>query len=292
MRYRLLILFFLTPNLIFSQNWIERKSFIKMAKEYDLVLVAKIDNIDTVELKNSTFITPLKKAKIEILKSVKGKTNFSCFFYRDIYNGCGYAPILVQNHNNDTILLFANIRNDSIFQAGVLNQNASEFSERITDFFEINNEVNKINRVEYFKNWIIKCMENEFTLEKVNDIINYEEDFQFTTTYLAINDIELTFSDSQKQIIYNYLRTSQELSYKNRGIVKLLQGINDEEYINILKGFMIKLRNDPYIETGFLMECIALSRKNKKLNDISTKYNNDFTIKVRLKLIKEFISHI
>lgn len=277
------ILTFLTFH-IQAQNWIGSKNFIAIYQQSDLVVSGNITNIndytrDTTSIL-SHFNMPLKSLTLSNTKAIKGNWNSEKLYYTDIFNGCGYAPILVENILDKETLIFAKIKNDSIFQIESMNEGVPEITTALKKFDKLIVKLNSEN----FTAWFYENLQNDALFALLNHNISFRE------KPLAIYIDSLKFSLTQRNWLYSKIKTYQEYSYENKGIIALLVKYKDNELKDILKTFIINLRNEPYSDVDELMFYYYQMTGKKELHKLMKRYNNDWRAKQRKKIIEEFIN--
>lgn len=145
----------LTITLIFvyfqvkAQNWIGNTNFINLYEQSDIVVIGTVSDItglpkDTASL--SSFTMPLKSLTLSNVTVLKGEYGKQLIYFKDIFNGCGYAPLLKENYLSKETLIFAKIRNDSIFQIESMNESPRAIGNSILNYNKISSSLtsNKI----------------------------------------------------------------------------------------------------------------------------------------------------
>ncbi len=275
----------LTTVQIQAQNWIGNKNFIDLYERSDVVLIGIISNIEKLKkdtTKISFFNMPLKSMVLTSALKVKGKTEKSKIYYQDIFNGCGYAPVLYENKENKKTLIFGKIKNDSIFQIGSMNENPVKIAEVLMAFDKIKSSINSEN----FTNWFHKTAMNKDLFELLNHSITFEQ----KPIYNLLN--HLNFSVKQRNELYNVIESFDGYGYDNEGIVSILVKYKDERLKDILREYLINLKKEPYSGIDDLMEHYCTMTENKELEKLITEFNTDSRREKRLRVINEFINKI
>jgi hypothetical protein len=269
-----------------AQNWIGSQNFIDLYNQSDLVVFGTISNVYNYKQDTTKAISnlkmPLKSLVLFNSKTIKGNFNSEKIYYNDIFNGCGYAPILVENILAKETLIFANIKNDSIFQIGSMNESAAEIANAIKKFEQLNDNLKSND----YTHWFYESIQNEALFDLLNHNISFNEN------PLAAYLDSLKFSSTQRIWLYNKIVTFNEYNYDNEGIIKLLVKYNDNELREILKGFIVKLKDEPYSDIDDLMTYTYQMTGHKELDKLIKKFNNDWREKQRKKVIEEFIRRI
>jgi len=269
-----------------AQNWIGSQNFIDLYIQSDLVVFGTISNIDNYKQDTtntiSNFKMPLKSLVLSNSKSIKGTFNSEKIYYNDIFYGCGYSPILVENILANETLIFAKIKNDSIFQIGSMNEGVAEIVNELKRFEQLSDKLNSKD----FTQWFYESLQNEALFNLLNH--NISSNANPLATYLD----SLKFSSTQRIWLYNKIKTFNEYNYDNKGVIKLLVKYNDKALKEILKSFIIKLKNGPYSDIDDLMIYTYQMTGDKELDKLIKKFNNDWREKQRKKVLEEFISRI
>jgi hypothetical protein len=268
-----------------GQNWIGKQNFIDLYEKSDIVIIGKIIT-ETELFKDSSkklgLGMPLKSLTLENSKIIKGVFKDKPIYYRDIFNGCGYAPTLTENVLNSETLLFANVRNDSIFQLESMNESPNEIAQAISQYYRLENN----NNSKDFTNWFFESSKNNDILNLFNHILSFKEGQLFKKCD------SLNFSLDQRNWFYNRLLQFENYDYDNEGIISILTKYKDETYKKLLKSYLVKLANEPYSNVDDLMENIYVTTEKQELKRIIQKFKKDWRENVRKKLIREFIAKI
>lgn len=279
----LFILFFTIQ--IQSQNWIGNENFVDLYEQSDVVLIgviSKIENLKQDTTKTSPFRMPLKSMTLTSATKVKGNTDKTKIYYKDIFNGCGYAPVLYENVESEKTIIFGKIKNDSIFQIGSMNESPIQIAKALTEYDKIKSDINSAN----FTNWFCQTAKNKDLFELLNNNITFEQE----PIYSKLN--MLKFSSEQRNELYDVIDSFKRYDYDNEGIVSILVKYKDQRLKTILKEFIIGLRKEPYSGIDDLMEYYYQITQNDKLHKLINEFDNDSRMKERIKVINEFINEI
>ncbi|WP_298762010.1 hypothetical protein [uncultured Psychroserpens sp.] len=279
----LFILFFTIQ--IQAQNWIGNENFVDLYEQSDVVLIGvitKIENLKQDTTKTSPFKMPLKNMTLASISKVKGNTDKTKIYYKDIFNGCGYAPVLYENVESEKTIIFGKIKNDSIFQIGSMNESPIQIAKALTEFDKIKSDINSAN----FTNWFCQTAKNKDLFELLNNNITFEQE----PIYSKLN--MLKFSTEQRNELYDVIDSFERYDYDNEGIVSILVKYKDQRLKTILKEFIIGLRKEPYSGIDDLMEYYYQITENEKLQKLINEFDNDSRMKERIKVINEFINEI
>jgi hypothetical protein len=279
----LFILFFTIQ--IQAQNWIGNENFVDLYEQSDVVIIGVITNIENLKqdtTKTSPFRMPLKIMTLTSAIKVKGNTDKTKIFYKDIFNGCGYAPVLYENVESQKTIIFGKIKNDSIFQIGSMNESPIEIAKALTEFDKIKSDINSKN----FTNWFCQTAKNKDLFELLNKNITFEQEPIYSKLNL------LKFSTEQRNELYDVIESFERYDYDNEGIISILVKYKDQRLKSILKDFIIGLRKEPYSGIDDLMEYYYDITENKELKTLITEFDNDSRMKQRISVINEFINKI
>lgn len=279
----LFILFFTIQ--IQAQNWIGNENFVDLYEQSDVVLIGIITNIENLKqdiTKTSPFRMPLKSMTLTSAIKVKGSTDKTKIYYKDIFNGCGYAPVLYENLESQKTIIFGKIKNDSIFQIGSMNESPIEIAKALTQFDKIKSDINSKN----FTNWFFQNAKNKDLFELLNNNITFEQEPIYSKLNL------LKFSTEQRNELYDVIESFDRYDYDNEGIISILVKYKDQRLKSILKDFIIGLRKEPYSGIDDLMEYYYDITENKELKTLITEFDNDSRMKQRISVINEFINKI
>lgn len=268
-----------------AQNWIGNRNFLELYDQSDIVVIGTLSDItelpkDTSDL--SSFTMPLKSMSLSNVTVLKGDIDKQLVYFKDIYNGCGYAPILVENYLSRETLIFARIRNDSIFQIGSMNESPRDIANSILNYNRINSPLTSVKMT----TWFFESAKNSDLFKLLNYLISFKEPPVFNKAD------SINFTNAQRNWLYKKLLSFDGYNYDNEGIVSLLARYKDEEYKKILKAYLVKLKNEPYSEVDDLMLNIYKATGNIELKKIIDKFQNEWRETVRKKLIQDFIARI
>ena len=268
-----------------SQNWIGNQNFIDLFEKSDVVLIGTI--AEQTELSKDTsnksgFRMPLKSFTINNTTVLKGTFDKKLIYYKDIFNGCGYAPILIENLSNRETLIFAIVRNDSIFQIESMNESPKDIANAILEYNKIGASANS----KKLTNWFYESSKNN----DIFNLLNHNIAFQQGQVYKKLDSIN--FSIEQRNWFYKKLLSFDNYDYDNEGIISILAKYKDEAYKKILKNYLIKLTNEPYSNVDDLMLNIYVATGNYELKKIIQRFGKDWRENVRKKLIRDFIARI
>lgn len=277
------ILLFTIP--IYAQNWIGNNNFLDLYEKSDVVIIGVISNIE--KLKQDTTITssfkmPLKSMILTSSIRIKGKTDINKIYYKDIFYGCGYSPVLYENKKNVKSIIFGKIKNDSIFQIDSMNESPVQIAEALIEFEKIKLNLNSDN----FTKWFCQTAKNKDLFKLLNHNITFEQEPIFS----ILNVLE--FSIEQRNGLYNIIESFERYDFSQKGVVSILLKYKDQRLITILKEFIIGIRNEPYSEINELMECCYAITGNIELKVLIDKFENDSGSKQRINVINEFIDKI
>ena len=268
-----------------GQNWIGNTNFLNLYEQSDIVVIGTLSDItelpkDTESL--SSFTMPLKSLTLRNVTVLKGDFNKQLVYFKDIFNGCGYAPILKENYLSKETLIFAKIRNDSIFQIGSMNESPRDIGNSILNYNKISSSLTSIKMT----NWFFESAKNNDLFYLLNSLISFEK-------FPLFNKVDsINFSIEQRNLLYNKLLSFDEYNYDNEGIISILAKYKDETYKRILKGYLIKLKNESYSDVDDLMLNIYKATGNNELKRIVDKFQKDWRENIRKKLIRDFIVKI
>lgn len=269
----------------YTQNWIGNENFVDLYEQSDIVLVGVISEIENLK-KDTTKVSPLKMPlKCMTLTSavkVKGNTNRTKIYYKDIFNGCGYAPVLYENIKSKKTIIFGKIKNDSIFQIGSMNESPVQIAEALIEFDKIKSDLNKAN----FTNWFCETSKNKDLFKLLNNNITFEQE----PIYSKLNILK--FSSEQRNGLYDVIESFERYDFDNEGIISILVKYKDNRLKKIIKEFIIGLRKEPYSGIDDLMEFYYQITGNMELKSLITEFNNDSRMKERINVINEFINKI
>ena len=268
-----------------AQNWIGNQNFLERYNQSDVVVFGLIKNIDTLRTDSAQplpgFKMPLKCLQLAEPVTIKGGLISNKIYYTDIFNGCGYAPVLAENILNRKTLIFARIKNDSLFQMESMNESVAEIAEALLKFEQIRDKLSSAA----FTQWCFESLQNDALFDLLNHNINYNEQ------PLATWQDSIRFSYTQRYWIYDHFKADKEfINYE--GIIKLVVKYKDKELKDILKQYIVSLRNEPYSEIDDLMSFFSQLSENKELDKLINQFNKDWREKKRIKIIEKFISRI
>lgn len=268
-----------------AQNWIGNENFVDLYERSDVVLIgviSKIENLKQDTTKTSPFKMPLKSMTLTSMSKVKGNTDKTKIYYKDIFNGCGYAPVLYENVESEKTIIFGKIKNDSIFQIGSMNESPIQIAEALIEFDKIKTNINSEN----FTIWFCQTAKNKDLFELLNNNITFEQE----PIYSKLNMLKL--STEQRFGLYDVIESFERYDYDNEGIVSILVKYKDQRLKTILKDFIIGLRKEPYSGIDDLMEYYYEITENKELKALITEFDNDSRMKERINVINKFIDKI
>src|SRR5262249_19348734 len=153
----------------------------------------------------------------------------SKIFYTDIFNGCGYAPILVENYIGKETIFFLKLKNDTLFQIGSMNESPNEVAMSLTYY----NKIKFSTDTKEWTEWFFRSSQNNDLFYLLNDNIDFDE----TPFSQALQFVY--FDTSQRNWYYEKLKSIGELNYNNQGIIKFLLKYKDKRLVEIMKGFMM-----------------------------------------------------
>jgi hypothetical protein len=268
-----------------AQNWIGNTNFLNLYEQSDIVVVGTVSDItelqkDTASL--SSFTMPLKSLALTNVTVLKGYFDKQLVYFKDIFNGCGYAPILKENYLSKETLIFAKIRNDSIFQIESMNESPRDIGNSILNYTKISSSLTSIKMT----NWFFESAKNNDLFYLLNSLISFEKSPLF-------NKVDsINFSIEQRNWLYTKLLSFDEYNYDNEGVISILAKYKDDTFKRILKGYLIKLKNEPYSGVDDLMLNIYKATGNNELKKIVEKFQKDWRENIRKKLIQDFIAKI
>jgi len=268
-----------------AQNWIGNQNFIELFKKSDIVLVGKITDLTKLAVDTSKYLRfrmPLQSLTVNNPKVFKGVFDKRTIYYRDIFNGCGYAPILFENILNKETLIFAELRNDSIFQIESMNESPMNIANSIIEYYNYGPSLTS----KQLTDWFFESLKNDDLFQLLNHNISFKQ----SPIYNSLESIN--FSVEQRNWIYEKLLSFDKYSYDNEGIISILVKYKDDTYKKLLKNYLIKLANEPYSNVDDLMLNIYLTSENNNLKKIIQKFKKDWRENTRKKLIQDFISRI
>lgn len=268
-----------------AQNWIGSQNFIDLYNQSDVVAYGIITNIEHLRADSAQplpgYKMPLKCLQLAEPITIKGGLKSKNIYYKDIFNGCGYAPVLTENVLNRKTLIFARLKNDSLFQMESMNESVAEIAAAILKFEQIRGKLTSAD----ITRWCFECLQNDALFDLLNHNINYND--QPLATCLD----SITFSAAQRNWLYDKIKVNGEY-INNEGIIKILVKYKDKELKDILKQYIINLRNEPYSEIDDLMTSLYQMNGNKELDKLIHQFNKDWREKKRKKIIEKFISRI
>jgi hypothetical protein len=285
MRPLLTIILTLSLFQIQGQNWIGNKNFLGLYDRSDIVVVGTISEIQEYKIdtsKISLLVMPLKSLTVKNYKTFKGKFNNEEIFYTDIFNGCGYAPILVENYLDRETIFFLKFKNDTLFQIGSMNESPNEVGNSLTNYDKIKSSSDTTE----WTDWFFKSSQNKDLLYLLNDNVDFHE----IPLIQALKFVRL--DANQRRWYYEELESMGEFNYDNEGLITMLLKYKDKRLIDIMKSFMVKLKNEPYSDIDKLMEGIVSITNNKELKRILSNFDKDWREPQRKKMIMQFISKI
>lgn len=265
-----------------AQNWIGNKNFLHLFEESDIVVVGTISEIralqnDTFSLSSVTM--PLKSLTLTNVGVLKGRFENHHIYYRDIYNGCGYAPILKENVLNKETLIFAKIMGDSLFQIESFNESPRDIGNAILKYQKIGSSFSSAE----FTNWFFETAKSGEILPLLNSMVSLKQSPLFDKVD------SINFSIEQRNWFYNKLESFDDYNYDNAGVISMLSKYKDESFSRILKKYLVKLKNEPYSDIDELMRIICKMNGDKGLMRILKQFQEDGRENVRKRLIRDFI---
>ncbi len=156
---------------------------------------------------------------------VKGNTDETKIHYKDVFNGCGYAPVLYENVEREKTIIFGKIKNDSIFQIGSMNESPIQIAKALTEFDKIKSDINSTN----FRNWFSQTTKNNDLFELLNNNISFEQE----PIYSKLNMLKL--STEQRNELYDVIDSFERYDYDNEGIISILIKYKDQKVENNLE---------------------------------------------------------
>jgi hypothetical protein len=269
-----------------AQNWIGDNNFLSLYKESDIVVIGTISVLtefpkDKASLSDG--LMPMKSLAVHNATVLKGDFDKQLIYFEDVFNGCMYAPTLQENYLRQETLIFAKVRNDTIYQIGSMNESPRDIGSSILNYNKIGSSLTSIK----ITNWFFESAKNNDVFYLLSALINLEKSPLFD-----IVD-SINFSIEQRNELYNKLLSWDENTYNCRGIVSILAKYKDETYKKILKGYLVKLKNRLlFPEVDVFMLNIYKVTGNEKLQKIIKKFQKTWSENIRRKLILDFIAKI
>lgn len=272
-------LFLMIP--IHAQNWIGNSNFIDMYEKSDVVIIGSVTNIQKYQRDTTkySFRGPLKSMILTHTQYVKGNSDNSKIYYRDIFNGCGYAVYLVENEINDRTIIFGKIKNHSIFQIGSMNESPNKIAEVAKEFHRIKSNMTSQSLTQ----WFYEAAQNRDVLELLNDIISFEKE------PLSEFVDQLNFSVQQRNTLYDAIEKYEEYDYDVEGTLSILVKYKDKRLQDIIKKFIRKHQEDFYSGVDDLMHYLAKMTQKKRLLELYAEFKADARTKQRRKAMSAYV---
>jgi hypothetical protein len=172
-----------------AQNWIGNQNFIDLFEKSDVVLIGTIT--EQTELSKDTsnksgFIMPLKSFTINNTTVLKGTFDKKPVYYKDIFNGCGYAPILIDNFSNRETLIFAIVRNDNIFQIESMNESPKDIANAILEYNKLGSSVSSKKMTNWFYKKLLSFDNYDYDNEGIISILaKYKDDVEKNLPFIC-----------------------------------------------------------------------------------------------------------
>lgn len=242
-------------SVAYSQN------IVKIAQESGVMYLATVDSIVVTGTGNLGYLKSLNGKEHKILKY---KTQ------RDSY---GYLMAEYAIAKNDTIVVFADNKNDTLVNKIAISKDAAVVYNAIKQLDKVKAEANAKKRIALLITWFMDAARNKGFKPWLTRIIvrrSSERDYFFDLVNVAEADVK--FSAKQKKLLEQEFSADRCLKSENFYIVYLLRYSYDKELEGILKELLSHYClpfGDSHI---YIMETILHNNKSAELAEIYTRF--------------------
>lgn len=270
----IITLFFFSKT--YSQN------IVRISENSDLTILAKIDSIKENETDKIAYLTDLNSGR---KKHLKFKT------YYDFY---GYKISRYQINPNDTILIFADIENDSLKNQLAINENPRAIYKSLISLKKIKETKNNRKRLEQLKKWFVTSEYDKGIKPYLSRIMRNDNNRTYFFDLFNVSENQLVFDKAQKQSLTKEISKSRCLKFEDFYIVYLMRYSYDLEFEKDLKNIMTTYCL-PFGDAQLhMMKTILYNKQNKELEDVYERYRKVYygDLEEAKKVYNEFIEKI
>jgi hypothetical protein len=258
------------------------QNIIKIANDSQLVFLAKVDSITKTENYNFAYLKNVNSNERKLLKFKPQSDYF------------GYKTEEYQINKNDTILVFAEIKNDTIVNKLAINKNQKELYNIILQFNKVKSEVNYKKRLDNLKKWIITATKHKDFKPYLTKIIRNDNERNYFFNLVNITESDLKFNKKEKKTLKHELINEKCLKFENFYIVYLMRYSYDQDFEGLIKPILYNYClpfGDGHLQ---MMETILYNKKSDELKGIYSKFQKTYygNLNEAKKIYNEFINKI
>lgn len=255
LRIFILSLFF---SKVYGQN------IFKISENSDLTVLATIDSTFT---KNK-----LHYARIKNLNS--NKTQFIKF--TQTVGTTGREVCRHKIRQKDTIILFANIQNDTLIKNLAINENPKLIYNSIQVFKEKKKIKNNRKRLNKLKEWFVTTSINNGIKPYLSRIMRNDKERGYFFNLIDLPENQFVFNSSEKKILTKNISQSRCLRFEDFYIVYLMRYSYDSEFEENLKNIM-KTYCLPFGDAQLhMMKTIMFNKQSEELEEIYARYKKKY----------------
>lgn len=258
------------------------QNIFKISENSDLTILAEIDSTFTKNNSNYARIKNLNSNKTQLIK-----------FTQTV----GTTGRIVQRHKikqNDTILLFANIENDTLIKNLAINENPKSIYNSIQIFNEKKIIKNNTKRLNELKEWFVKTSTDNGLKPYLSRIMRDDEERNYFFDLIDLPENKFAFNNRQKKILNKNISESRCLKFEDFYIVYLMRYSYDSEFEKNLKKIMATYCL-PFGDAQLhMMKTIMFNKQSKELEEIYSRYKKIYfsDSEEAKKAYEEFVNEI
>ncbi len=274
------IILILILSILFSNFY--GQNIFRISEDSNFIILSKIDSIKENNINKIAFFTDLNSGKKRV------------FNFKTYYDFFGYAISEHQINENDTILIFANNKKDSLINRFAINENAKIIYNSLVEFKEIKEIKNNRKRLNKFKKWFVKTSIENGIKPYMSSMMRNKNERNYFFNLINLPENKFVFNNLQKNILTKNISKSRCLEFQDFYIVYLMRYSYDDKFEKKLKKIMINYCipfGDGHIQ---MMKTIMYNKKSKELEKIYNNYKNNYfgDLEKAKKIYNEFIEKI
>lgn len=258
------------------------QNLIKIANESELVFLATVDSI-----------VPIKDGNLGYLKIFDNEERrlFKFKIQRDSFGHL--SPEYVINAN-DTIVILAQTKNDTIVNRLTVSKNAMAVYKAITQLNKVKRQNNYNRRVNLFEKWFVDVGVNKGFKPFLTKIIRSDNDRKYFFDYVGVQESEVKFSAKQKKRLEQEFSSEKCLSHGNFYIVYMLRYSYDVNFQAILKRILSNYCFPFGDGHKHMIDTILYNNKSPELTEIYSRYKKIYygDMTEAKKVYDEFLSKL
>lgn len=266
--------------LFFSKTY--SQNIVRISENSDLTILTKVDSIKESEIGKIAYLTDLNSGQKRILK------------FKTFIDSFGYKIPQHQINPNDTILIFANIENDSLKNQLAINENSETIYKSLISLKEIKKTKNDKKKLKQLKKWFVISESEKSIKPYLSRIMRNDNDRNYFFGLFNVSENQLVFNKSQKQSLTKEISKSRCLKFEDFYIVYLMRYSYDLDFEKDLKNIMATYCL-PFGDAQLhMMKTILYNKQNKELERVYEHYRKIYfgELDEAKKIYNEFIKKI